>query len=201
VQSLNAIHDAIVIAKAEKAKLEKELASLQTATATAEQSYDIAIKTQKLVQEAAQLTLSNISVRINTIVTKALKAVFPDPYEFNLEFRILYGKLATEMYLERDGKRYNLRNDNGDGIVDVVALALRVAVLCLDKRKLRRLLILDEPCGAVSVNLQPYLGKMLEHLSETLSLQVLMIAAHGSNMQIESAKYFNAEEFVEGITL
>ena len=198
---LTDIHDAIVVAKAEKAKLEKELASLQKATETAEESYDVAIKTQKLVQEAAQLTLSNISVRINTIVTKALKAVFPDPYEFNLEFRILYGKLATKMYLERDGKRYNLRNDNGDGIVDVVALALRVAVLCLDKRRLRRLLILDEPCGAVSVNLQPYLGKMLEHLSETLSLQVLMIAAHGSNMQIESAKYFDAEKFVEGAVL
>lgn len=199
--SLSDIHDALVVAKSDKAKLEKELAELGKAKLSAEKAYDISVKTQKLVQEAAQLTLSNISVRINTIVTKALKAVFPDPYEFNLEFRILYGKLATEMYLERDGKRYNLRNDNGDGIVDVVALALRVAVLCLDKRKLRRLLILDEPCGAVSVNLQPYLGKMLEHLSETLNLQVLMIAAHGSNMQIESAKYFNAEEFVEGFTL
>lgn len=199
--SLSDLHDALVVAKSDKAKLEKELAELGRAKLSAEQAYDISIKTQKLVQEAAQLTLSNISVRINTIVTKALKAVFPDPYEFNLEFRILYGKLATEMYLERDGKRYNLRNDNGDGIVDVVALALRVAVLCLDKRKLRRLLILDEPCGAVSVNLQPYLGKMLEHLSETLNLQVLMIAAHGSNMQIESAKYFNAEDFVEGVAL
>ena len=101
MQALSDIHDALVVAKADKAKLEKELAELGKAKLSAEKAYDISVKTQKLVQEAAQLTLSNISVRINTIVTKALKAVFPDPYEFNLEFRILYGKLATEMYLER----------------------------------------------------------------------------------------------------
>ena len=102
------------------------------------------------------------------------------------------------MYLERNGKRYDLRRDNGDGIVDIVALALRVAVLCLDRRKLRRLLILDEPCGAVSVNYQQVLGAMIKQLSDMLDLQVIMVAAHGSTMQIPDAKVFDSEYFTEG---
>lgn len=159
---------------------------------------DIAVKTQALIQEAAQITLSSISIKIDNIVTKVLQTVFSRPYTFHLEFRILYGKLATDMYLERDGKRYDPKIDNGDGTVDIIALALRVAVICLDKRNLRRLLILDEPCGALSVNFQEYLGRMLEYFSKNLNFQIFMIAAHGSNLNIESAKYFHVQNFIEG---
>lgn len=158
---------------------------------------EVATSTQALIQEAAQLTLSSISVKIDTIVTKVIQTVFSKPYKFHLEFRILYGKLATDMYLERDGKRYDPKSDNGDGMVDIVALALRVAVICLDKRNLRRILILDEPCGALSVNFQEYLGKMLEYFREKLNFQIFMIAAHGSNLNIESAKYFDVQNFIE----
>lgn len=158
---------------------------------------DIAVKTQALIQEAAQITLSSISIKIDNIVTKVLQTVFSRPYTFHLEFRILYGKLATDMYLERDGKRYDPKIDNGDGTVDIIALALRVAVICLDKRNLRRLLILDEPCGALSVNFQEYLGRMLEYFSKNLNFQIFMIAAHGSNLNIESAKYFDVQNFIE----
>lgn len=159
---------------------------------------DIAVKTQALIQEAAQITLSSISIKIDSIVTKVLQTVFSRPYTFHLEFRILYGKLATDMYLERDGKRYDPKIDNGDGTVDIIALALRVAVICLDKRNLRRILILDEPCGALSVNFQEYLGRMLEYFSKNLNFQIFMIAAHGSNLNIESAKYFHVQNFIEG---
>lgn len=159
---------------------------------------DIAVKTQALIQEAAQITLSSISIKIDNIVTKVLQTVFSRPYTFHLEFRILYGKLATDMYLERDGKRYDPKIDNGDGTVDIIALALRVAVICLDKRNLRRILILDEPCGALSVNFQEYLGRMLEYFSKNLNFQIFMIAAHGSNLNIESAKYFHVQNFIEG---
>lgn len=159
---------------------------------------DIAVKTQALIQEAAQITLSSISIKIDNIVTKVLQTVFSRPYTFHLEFRILYGKLATDVYLERDGKRYDPKIDNGDGTVDIIALALRVAVICLDKRNLRRILILDEPCGALSVNFQEYLGRMLEYFSKNLNFQIFMIAAHGSNLNIESAKYFHVQNFIEG---
>jgi predicted ATPase len=153
------------------------------------------------VQEAAQATLSNLSLKVGTIVTKALKAVLGDSYKFVLDFKIAYGKLAADMYLEKEGKRYDLRRDNGDGVVDIVALALRVAVMCLDRRHMRRLLILDEPCGAVSVNYQPVLGAMIKQLSDMLDLQVIMIASHGSNMQIPDAKVFDSNEFIEGAKL
>lgn len=198
---LSDIKDHLSYAVRRKRDISQEYDEAKADYAKAESEKKIALETQRLVQEAAQATLSNLSVRIGNIVTKALKAVLGESYKFNLDFKISYGKLATDMYLEKDGKRYDLRRDNGDGVVDIVALALRVAVLCLDRRHIRRLLILDEPCGAVSVNYQQVLGEMIRQLSDMLNLQVIMIAAHGSVMQIEGAKVFDSGEFEEGARL
>jgi hypothetical protein len=195
------IHDKLAYAKQHRENLENQRKSIEISFDKSEQEYAVSLETQRLIREASQLTLSNLSVRIGTIVTKALTQVLGEGYTFNLDFDIKYNKLAADMYLEKDGKRYDLKRDNGDGVVDIVALALRVAILCLDRRKLRRLLILDEPCGAVSVNYQPVLGKMIKQLSTMLDLQVIMVASHGSNMQIPDAKVFDSNEFTEGAKL
>jgi hypothetical protein len=195
------IHDKLAYAKQHRENIENQRKSVEVSFDKSEQAYAVSLETQRLIREASQLTLSNLSVRIGTIVTKALTQVLGEGYKFNLDFDIKYNKLAADMYLEKDGKRYDLKRDNGDGVVDIVALALRVAILCLDRRKLRRLLILDEPCGAVSVNYQPVLGKMIKQLSDMLDLQVIMVASHGSNMLIPDAKVFDSSEFTEGAKL
>ena len=199
--TLQEIHHKLIYAKQHREDLRYGKYIKEKETETAEAEYAVSLETQRLIREASQLTLSNLSVRIGTIVTKALTQVLGEGYKFNLDFDIRYNKLAADMYLEKDGKRYDLKRDNGDGVVDIVALALRVAILCLDRRKLRRLLILDEPCGAVSVNYQPVLGKMIKQLSDMLDLQVIMVASHGSNMQIPDAKVFDSNEFTEGAKL
>ena len=199
--TMQEIHDKLAYLKQYRENLENQRKSVDVSFEKSEKEYAVSLETQRLIREASQLTLSNLSVRVGTIVTKALTQVLGEGYKFNLDFDIKYNKLAADMYLEKDGKRYDLKRDNGDGVVDIVALALRVAILCLDRRKLRRLLILDEPCGAVSVNYQPVLGKMIKQLSDMLDLQVIMVASHGSNMQIPEAKVFDSSEFTEGAKL
>ena len=199
--TMQEIHDKLAYAKQHRENLENQRKSIDVSFEKSEQDYAVSLETQRLIREASQLTLSNLSVRIGTIVTKALTQVLGEGYKLNLDFDIKYNKLAADMYLEKDGKRYDLKRDNGDGVVDIVALALRVAILCLDRRKLRRLLILDEPCGAVSVNYQSVLGKMIKQLSDMLDLQIIMVASHGSNMQIPDAKVFDSNEFIEGARL
>ena len=199
--TMQEIHDKLAYAKQHREKLKIYSDTFKEELDNTEKEYAVSLETQRLIREASQMTLSNLSVRIGTIVTKALSQVLGAGYRFNLDFDIKYNKLATDMYLEKDGNRYDLRKDNGDGVVDIVALALRIAVLCLDRRKLRRLLILDEPCGAVSVNYQHVLGAMIKQLSDMLDLQVIMVASHGSNMQIDGAKVFDSSEFTEGANL
>jgi len=201
METLNELRDRILVKKKNREALLSKKEQLERSKLLALQNCDMAKKTQALIEEAAQMTLETISFRINTIVTNAISAVLPEPYTFELGFKIFYGKLATEMRLIRDGKVYDPKEDNGDGLVDIVALALRIAVLCLDKRKLRRVLIMDEPMSALSVNYHELAGKMLSHLSRTLGVQIIMISSHGSHMQIEGEKVFDSKDFITGANI
>lgn len=183
--------------KARRNVYQSDVAKKTALLASTQSHLEDLLLTQGLIQEASQMTLECISIRINTIVTKALAAVLPEPYTFELSFRITYGKLSTDMKLKKDGRLYALTDNVGDGVVDIVALALRVAILCLDKRKLRRCLLLDEPVGALSVDYQPLAGRMLEHLSKALGMQIIMVAAHGSNYEFEDAVIFDSKNFTK----
>jgi hypothetical protein len=163
--------------------------------------YSLAQALQAYVKETATYTLETISVNVSKIVTDTLKFVFDSDYKFVLDFNVKYGNMSCSMYLYKGEEIFDIRNQNGDGIADMVAIALRVAVLCMDKRKLRRTLILDEPAGAVSTNYQPMVGKLLEYLSKTLGIQIIMIAAHGANYGFTEAKCFDSEQFTSGAVL
>jgi len=198
---LSAYNNRVAVLEHMQSSANTALADAQLYKAKADKDLELGKKLQDYIREAAQMTLEPISAQISAIVTDTLKAVLPNPYEFVIEFKVSYGQLACAMYLTRDGMNYNMRKQNGDGAVDLVALALRIATICIDKRNFRRLLLLDEPCGAVSVDYQPYVGKLIEYLTDQLKLQVIMIAAHGSNMGFTKAKIFNTKDFKVGAVL
>lgn len=177
-------------AKQSKARLDAAIAELE-----------LAIEHQRLVHEISNATLDGLSIQINAIVTNAIKAVITDPYEFDLSFEIKYNKLSTRMRLLRDGYEFIPDDDNGDGVIDIVALALRVSVICLDRRKLRRILILDEPFGALSVDYHKMAGRLLKHIRESLKFQFFIIASHGNAYSEFADKMFEGSEFIEGATI
>lgn len=189
------VYDKLVIAKDRLAKLHQKHAVICSQITKCEsdlRQHEIA---QTYIQEAARLTLESLSIKINTIVTNALEFIFGSTYKFDISFNIKYSKVVCSLILLKDNKPYDLRTQQGDGIVDIVALTLRIAVLCLDKRHLRRILILDEPAGAVSKAFQPKVGQLLEQLSDKLGIQIILVAAHGVDYQFNHAKCFNSVAF------
>ena len=191
----------IDIASYNRDKAKSALSRYESDLAAVSLEYDLALALQAYVKETATYTLETISVNVSKIVTDTLKFVFDSDYKFVLDFNVKYGNMSCSMYLYKGEEVFDIRSQNGDGIADMVAIALRVAVLCMDKRKLRRTLILDEPAGAVSTNYQPMVGKLLEYLSKTLGIQIIMIAAHGANYGFTEAKCFDSEAFVPGAVL
>ena len=198
---LDVIEQKINRAVYERDKIQSEITKLQGDLAALKDKSDLALALQTYVQQTATYTLETISVNVSKIVTDALKYVFDTDYKFVLEFNVKYGNMSCRMFLYKGDEVFDIRTQNGDGIADMVAIALRIAVLCMDKRKLRRTLILDEPAGAVSVNYQPMVGKLLEYLSKSLNLQIIMIAAHGANYGFTEAKCFESDKFVKDAVL
>lgn len=129
-----------------------------------------------IVQEVSKATQADLQYRICSIVTKSLQTIFPEKgYEFKMEMTVRRNKTEAEIFLEKDGERYNPMDDNGGGVVDVVAFALRLSCFLLNKG-LRKTIILDEPFRFIQTSeLREKCALLVRELSNKLGIQFIII--------------------------
>lgn len=145
--------------------------------------YERTLEAQKHLQQLAQEVEAQAHKRIAEIVSKCLDAVFDGMYQLKIDFVQLRGKTEAKLiYLDRDGNEVNPLMTSG-GVLDVSALALRVANLILSSPALRKLLVLDEPFTKVSATNMPKVCALIETLNRELGIQFLIVT-HSELLQI-----------------
>lgn len=134
------------------------------------------LKAQEIAQEVAQTVQQKAHVKIASVVTRCLKAVFgEEAYEFKIDFERKRGKTEARMYFERDGLEIDPLTASGGGPVDVAAFALRLAALVLSRPLKRPVLILDEPLKFPSKEYWPEISEMIRAVSEEMGVQIIMV--------------------------
>jgi DNA repair exonuclease SbcCD ATPase subunit len=141
------------------------------------------VRAQEVIVQMAQAVQQKAHQRIASVVSSCLAAVFDDPYEFKIHFEQKRGRTEARLTFLRDGLEVNPIDSSGGGAVDVAAFALRAACLVMNRPRLRRVLILDEPFKFVSEDYQPAVRSMLEQLSRDLGLQIIMVT-HNKEYEI-----------------
>jgi DNA repair exonuclease SbcCD ATPase subunit len=152
-------------------KLQSERQSL----VKADEHVDNCAEAQQLVQEVAQKVEQQVHDRIAPVVSRCLKAVFDEPYEFKIHFERKRGRTEARLVFVRNGEEIVPMQGSGGGVLDVAGFALRVACLVLARPPLRRLMILDEPFKFVSEDYRDRVRNLLETLSEEMNIQFVMI--------------------------
>lgn len=171
---LNRLLD-IQAASVNKAEFYKELlADTRANLDVAEQAYRDALKAREVINIVAKDTEQQLEMRITNIVTMALAAVFPDPYEFKLVFNERRNQTEADLLLVRNGEELSPVDGAGGGVLDVVSFALRIAVLLMSGY--RRVIILDEPFRHLSADLQSKASEMMKMLSDKLGIQFIMVS-------------------------
>lgn len=128
-----------------------------------------------IIQLVAKQTQDQLCWSISEIVTLAQAAVFPDPYEFAVEFEMKRGRTAAKLVFKRGEAELDPMDASGGGPVDVAAFALRVAMWSIRNPRSRPTLVLDEPFKNVSKKHRDKAGEMLKEVSEKLGLQIIMV--------------------------
>ena len=149
-------------------------------------------KAQIIIQSVAKDTQNQITEHISDLVSMALAAVFPDPYEFNIEFVEKRGKTEAEISFIRNGEKINPMQASGGGAVDIASFALRVALWSLQRPKTSNTIILDEPMKFLSKNMIDKAGEMIKLLSEKLKIQFIIVT-HIVQLSEYADKIFNIE--------
>lgn len=154
-------------------------------------------KANVIIQEVAKETQNQITFHISNIVTLALNSIFPEPYEFKIDFIEKRGKTEADIYFLRNGVRVDPLSSSGGGVVDVVSFALRVSLLILSRKS--KIIILDEPFKFLSRELQPKASEMLKEISYKLGIQFIIVT-HDKAL-IDSADKVFINKIQDGISI
>lgn len=131
---------------------------------------------QTILQEVGQKTQKQIKFHIEDIVTLAIDTIFPNKYNFVMDFVLRRGKTECDLFIEDyQNNRYSILDTNGGGLADIISFGLRIALWSLKFGKKSNTIILDEPFKFLSRDLQEQAGELIKKLSEKLKLQIIMV--------------------------
>lgn len=181
--------------KIEQFKAERDLGQqeLLKKEASLVEALDTETKLEVLLtvaRKAAGLVQDELATKLSTIVTRALATIFEEPWEFVAEFVERRNVSECDLYLKKDGEKYDILRSTGGGAADVCSICLQMAFILLTDA--RRILIIDEPAR--------HLGAYTERFAQVLSqlcteLQFTIIAVtHAEGLSDAAAKVFKVTQ-------
>jgi len=174
IKQLKQVENAFIAAKAELQIHEKACADLACTLSMLVDTQTNIEKARIVVQEVANEIQQNIEFHISSIVSLALASVFPDPYEFKVNFVTRRNQTECDMFFVKDGNECDPMDSSGGGALDIASLALRMAIWSI--KQTRAIQILDEPAKFLSRDMQDKASDMLKKLSESLGIQLIIIS-------------------------
>lgn len=181
--------DYLAIKLAEKRHLESLDVEITQQVEMISKEIDIYNQVRILLNQSADHGRKQAQMQIELLVTKALQYIFDDNHYFKIEFSEKSNRVEADFYVCTSYEGIEIRTKpedaRGGGVVDVVALALRIALLQTYRPKLEGPLILDEPGKHISEEYIFKLAKFLKSITETFDRQIIMVT-HNSYL-IESA--------------
>ena len=143
---------------------------------------------RELFQAAATATQKQLEYKLGDVVSKALAAIWSDPYKFKVEFTPRRGTTECDLLFERNGKTMKPFDSSGYGAADIASLALRASYWAGNKS--RPCMIFDEPCKNLSADKSTMASTVFKKLSEKFNLQFIMVT-HNAGIASEADKIFN----------
>lgn len=141
---------------------------------------DLWRKVQALLTSVSAYARKQLVERIEATVTAALQTVLADEsLRFEIEMKEIGGKASAEwrvvsMYGDTAVSN-NPEDARGGGIVDIVSLALRLALLELSRPRPEGPVVLDEPAKMVSVQYAENLAFFLKSYAQRTGKQFIVV--------------------------
>jgi DNA repair exonuclease SbcCD ATPase subunit len=166
--------------KGEMRRLEQERAEAQAQLQAALTQADLLEKVSVLLSLTSQHARAQAKQQIEVLVTNTLRHVFGGPYAFKIDLVEKAGRPEAEFYVVSPGEGGQMiesrpQESRGGGVVDVVALGLRMAMLETYQPPLDGPMILDEPAKHVSEEYVAPAANFLTAISDFFGRQVIMV--------------------------
>ncbi|HHY70407.1 MAG TPA: ATPase [Thermoanaerobacterales bacterium] len=182
-----------VMKKSIKEKLEKDLIVKESELEQIADLIDILEQVRFLLQRTSEYAREQIKQQIEMLVTHCLQFVFGPNLEFEIELNEVRGKTSAEFYVisiyDNEKIKTKPQDARGGGIVDVISLALRIAVIQSTDTYKDGPLILDEPAKHVSSEYISNVAQFLKQISDVFNRQIIMVTHNQYLSEIADLTY------------
>lgn len=170
---------------AKRELLEKQREAAVKVKTEAEEQLGVFGLVQILLQKTSDYARQQVKVRIEDIVSEALNVVFGGNHKFMIDLTLRGNQPIAEYYLNDDSVITKLEKpdyDRGGGKIDIIALALRLAVG--EMEGVDGPLFLDEVGKHVSKEYAPSVAYFLKEYSATFGRQIILITHNADLVEI-----------------
>ncbi len=188
--------------KGKEEQLSQQKASLEASLQRIVENIGMLDKIRALLQRVSEAAREQSKQQIESIVTNCLQFIFDSSLEFKIEINEVRGRPEAEFYvvsnLNGETIRTKPQDARGGGVVDVISLAVRIAMLECNNLDINGPIILDEPAKHVSDDYITQVAEFLKQVSTMFNRQVIIIT-HNRHLSEIADKWFQVD-MCEGIS-
>jgi DNA repair exonuclease SbcCD ATPase subunit len=161
--------------KGQRIQIEKTIQLLEANLEDLQMSLHRHELAREIIREVGLKTQQQLQFHVSDIVSMALNAVFPDPYELKVNFIQRRNKTECDLLFVRNGIEIDPIDASGVGAIDIASFALRIALWSMSSPRTRNVIILDEPFRFLSENYQEQASVMIKEISQKLGIQFIIV--------------------------
>jgi len=183
-------------------QLIEQKALLETQLDKALNNIDVLEKVRLLLQKVSEYAREQSRAQIESLVTHCLQYIFDSNIEFKIEINEVRGRPEAEFYVVSNFGGTLIKTKpqeaRGGGVIDIISLAVRIAMLECSNLEIKGPIILDEPAKHVS---DDYITQVAEFLKQTVNVfqrQVIMVT-HNRHLSEMADKWYRVE-MVDGLS-
>jgi len=160
-------------------------------------------KVKILLQKTSQFAREQSKKQMEYLITQCLQYIFDSKMEFFIDIKEKGEKIEAEFYVISEQNNDKIitkpQDSRGGGVVDIISLAIRIAMMEIHYPKIEGPLILDEPAKHVSDDYIVNVAEFLKNVSSMFNRQIIMVT-HNSHL-LESGDYVYRVTLNNGISL
>ena len=129
-----------------------------------------------LLTKYASLKEDEIKLKIDKVITKGLRAIFPDEvFDSQLDFDVKKGQAVAEPKLITGELKTDIVNADSGGVANVVGFLYQLLVLAQKKPRQKQIIFADEPFKNLSKEYLEATGEFIRMLADRLGMQIVLI--------------------------
>lgn len=182
--------------KGKRDQLQEQRTKCQENIQKTQQNIEVLDKVRLLLQKLSEFAREQSREQIENLVTNCLQYIFDTNMEFKIEINEVRGRPEAEFYvvsnIEGEEIKTKPQDARGGGVVDIISLAIRVAMLQCSNLHIEGPIILDEPAKHVSDDYIVQVAEFLKQISEMFNRQIVIVT-HNKHLSEVADKWYKME--------